>query len=70
MRKRQLTPFGMTVKKRLIEKGMTQIRLAEEIGTSKNYVNLILYGERTGKKYIHKIAAVLDINPDEFRISA
>lgn len=64
MRKRQLTPFGITVKKRLIEKGMTQVWLAEEIGTSNKYLNLILYGDRAGKKYIDKIVSLLDIDPE------
>lgn len=70
MQKRQLTPFGITVKKRLIEKGMTQVRLAEEVGTSNKYLNLILYGDRTGEKYIGKIITVLDIDPEELKKSA
>ncbi len=40
-KKRELTPFGMIVKKALIEKRMTQVQLAEEIGTTKKYLNLI-----------------------------
>lgn len=67
MQTRQLTPFGITVKKRLIEKGMTQVRLAEEVGTSNKYLNLILYGDRTGEKYIQKIITVLDIDPEELK---
>ncbi len=70
MQKRQLTPFGITVKKRLIEKGMTQVRLAEEVGTSNKYLNLILYGDRTGEKYIQKIITVLDIDPEELKKTA
>ncbi|EPR07787.1 helix-turn-helix domain-containing protein [Ruminiclostridium papyrosolvens] len=70
MRKRQLTQFGMTVKKRLIEKGMTQVLLAEKVGTSNKYLNLILYGDRTGEKYIHKIISVLEIDPEELQKSA
>ena len=70
MQKRQLTPFGITVKKRLIEKGMTQVRLAEEVGTSNKYLNLILYGDRTGEKYIQKIISVLDIDPEELKKTA
>ncbi|PYG86708.1 helix-turn-helix protein [Ruminiclostridium sufflavum DSM 19573] len=70
MQKRQLTPFGKTVKKRLVEKGMTQVRLAEEVGTSNKYLNLILYGDRTGEKYLEKIISVLGIDPEEFKKSA
>lgn len=70
MQKRQLTPFGITVKKRLVERGMTQIQLAEEVGTSNKYMNLILYGDRTGEKYIQKIASVLEIDPEELKKTA
>lgn len=31
---RRLTPFGIAVKKILLERGMTQRELAKEIGTS------------------------------------
>lgn len=70
MQKRQLTPFGITVKKRLIERGMTQVQLAEEVGTSNKYLNLIIYGDRTGEKYIQKIASALEIDPEELKKTA
>jgi plasmid maintenance system antidote protein VapI len=70
MQKRQLTSFGKSVKKSLIEKGMTQVQLAEAIGTSNKYINLILYGDRTGEKYISKIVAALELNPEEWKIPA
>ena len=66
-RKRQLTPFGMLVKKTLVEKGMTQVQLAEKVGTSNKYLNLILYGDRTGDKYIGGIAKVLNLDLDSFK---
>jgi len=62
--KRQLTAFGVLVKKTLIEKGMTQVQLAQEVGTSNKYLNLILYGDRSGDKYLHHIARVLDLDPE------
>lgn len=65
MKKRKLTPFGVIVKKKLVEKGMTQVELAEEMGTSNKYINLIIYGERSGKKYIPHIAQILDIDIDK-----
>lgn len=65
--KRRLTPFGMLVKKTLIEKGMTQVQLAEEVGTSNKYLNLILYGDRSGDKYIGGIARVLDLDPESLK---
>lgn len=70
MRKRQLTPFGITVKKCLIEKGMTQVQLAEAVGTSNKYLNLILYGDRSGNKYTWKIASLLDIDLEELQKTA
>jgi transcriptional regulator with XRE-family HTH domain len=70
MQKRKLTNFGKMVKKNLIEKGMTQVQLAQEVGTSNKYLNLILYGERTGNKYTLKIAQVLDIDLEELKKTA
>lgn len=66
-RKRQLTPFGVLVKKTLVEKGMTQVELAEEVGTSNKYLNLILYGDRSGEKYINGIARILDLDLDSLK---
>jgi transcriptional regulator with XRE-family HTH domain len=66
-RKRQLTPFGVLVKKTLIEKGMTQVQLAEEVGTSNKYLNLILYGDRSGEKYLVGIAKVLGLDLDSLK---
>lgn len=65
MEKRKLTPFGIVVKKQLVERGMTQVELAEIMGTSNKYINLIIYGERSGKKYIHHIAEILEIDLDK-----
>lgn len=66
-RKRRLTQFGVLVKKTLVEKGMTQVQLAEEVGTSNKYLNLILYGDRSGEKYINGIARVLDLDLEELK---
>lgn len=59
---RQLTNFGKAVKIRLIEKNMTQVELAGLVGTSKIYLNRIIFGERSGDKYVLKIAKILDID--------
>ena len=64
-RKKQLTPFGLTVRKRLLEIGMTQVELADQVGTTKGYLNKILNGSRSGEKYINKIVIVLGISPEE-----
>ena len=57
----ELTAFGKQVKKRLIDKGMTQVELAALVGCNKQYLHKILYGERSGKKYLDEISKVLDI---------
>jgi len=60
-KQRELTPFGREVKKKLIDKNMTQVELAELIGCKKQYLFKILTGERSGKKYIEAIASILEI---------
>lgn len=47
----RLTPFGRKVRKRLIDKNMTQVELAALLGCNKQYIHKILVGERSGKKY-------------------
>lgn len=61
MAKRALTSYGRTIQKRLIDKGMTQVELAEHVGCDPQYICRILYGERTGRKYREKISKLLDI---------
>ncbi|MBS3994811.1 MAG: helix-turn-helix transcriptional regulator [Alkaliphilus sp.] len=61
MKKRRLTPFGDKVKERLIQMNMTQKTLAETVGTSNVYLSMILYGERSGEKYIDAIKEILDL---------
>jgi hypothetical protein len=46
---------------------MTQVQLAEEVGTSNKYLNLILYGDRSGEKYIGSIARVLGLDLEELK---
>lgn len=60
-RKRELTPYGKSVKHRLIEMNMTQVELADAVGTSKQYLGKILFGERAGTMYLDKINQVLQI---------
>lgn len=57
----RLTSFGKKVRKRLIDKNMTQVELAGQLGCNKQYLYKILTGERSGKKYIDEIARILDI---------
>lgn len=60
-RQTRLTPFGLKVRKRLIDRNMTQVELAALLGCNKQYVHKILVGERSGKKYIEEISRILDI---------
>ncbi|HCO18377.1 helix-turn-helix domain-containing protein [Gudongella oleilytica] len=61
MKRRKLTPFGEKVKRKLVEVNMTQKKLAEALGTSEVYLSMILYGERSGKKYIPGINQILEL---------
>ena len=61
MKRRKLTPFGEKVKQKLVEVNMTQKRLAERIGTSEVYLSMILYGERSGRKYVPQINELLEL---------
>jgi transcriptional regulator with XRE-family HTH domain len=70
LKKRELTPIGVVIRKRLIDEGMSQVELAEQIGTSKVYLNLILHGDRSGKKYLPKIFATLGIDPESIKRTA
>ena len=58
-----LTPFGKLVVKALTDKDMTKTELATQVGTSPQYLSYILFGVRSGKKYIPKIIEVLGIDP-------
>lgn len=70
MKIRKLTAFGATVKKKLIDLDMTQVQLAEAVGTSNKYLNLILYGDRSGEKYKNSIIRVLGLDPEELKETA
>ncbi len=60
-RQAKLTPFGVKVRKKLIDRNMTQVELAALIGCNKQYLYKILCGERSGRKYIEDISRILDI---------
>lgn len=57
---------GKKIKIRLIELGMSQAELAEQIGASRIYMNHIISGYRTGDKYIRAIEEVLGIDLESF----
>ncbi len=64
MRKMNRTGYseiGRLIKRRLIDKDMTATELAMAIGVKPQYLNSILHGQRSGKKYLAQIGEVLDI---------
>ena len=63
--KGKLTKFGKLVVKALTDKDMTKTQLATEIGTSPQYLSYILYGVRSGEKYLPLIVATLNLDPSK-----
>lgn len=65
--KGKLTKFGKLVVKALTDKDMTKTQLAAEIGTSPQYLSYILYGVRSGEKYLPLIVATLNLDPNKVK---
>lgn len=63
MKSRRMTPFGKYVVKTLTDRDMSKTELAVLVGTSPQYLSYILYGERSGEKYLTRIIAVLGLDP-------
>lgn len=62
------TSFGKVIKKRLVDKDMTQSELADAIGTSKAQITRIIYGYRSATNWVDAICQVLDIkDPERFK---
>ena len=59
--KRNYSKLGKQIKKKLIDNDMTAAQLADALGTTPQYLNKILHGERSGEKYIEKIKQFLNI---------
>ena len=57
----KLTAFGREVKKRLIDKDMTQAELADLLGCSRQYLNNILHGRKSGGRHREMIAEIVGI---------
>lgn len=53
--------FGLEIRKKLLELGMTQRELAELVGASEEYIWHITHGRRKGTKYIERIKEVLNL---------
>lgn len=65
MKSRRMTPFGKYVVKTLTDRDMSKTELATAVGTSPQYLNYILYGKRSGEKYLTRIIAVLGLDPQK-----
>ncbi len=61
---RELSPVGKIIKKRLVDINKNQTWLANKVGMNTKYLSLILYGERSGKKYLSDIFNVLGLDPE------
>ena len=68
--KNKLTPLGKDINKNLADKDMSQVELAERVGTSKSYLSRIMRGGKSGEKYLTAICIVLDLDPERYRVSA
>lgn len=60
---KKLTPFGKLVVKALTDRDMSKTELARAIGTTPPYLSYILYGQRSGEKYLPAIIAALELDP-------
>ncbi|GEM_PF-958346 len=65
IKKLPLPPRGIKIKKRLVDKNMTQRDLAKKINMNEQYLADIIRGRRTGNMYIGRIYEELDLDPDE-----
>lgn len=61
--KNKMTPFGKYVAKVLTDRDMSKKDLAATIGTSPQYLSYILYGVKSGDKYLPGIIATLELDP-------
>lgn len=57
--KRKLTPYGIEIKKRLLEKNLTQKEFCEMHGIGQTRLSEMLYGTAPGHKYRKIIEQVL-----------
>lgn len=67
MKCRRMTPFGKYVAKTLTDRDMSKTELAAAVGTSPQYLSYILYGERSGEKYLIRIITVLGLDPQKVK---
>jgi len=66
--KKIYTPFGIAVKKRLLDKGISQTQLESMVGAPHNFLTAVLRGKRPGKKYIPLIATILEMDITKYAV--
>lgn len=59
----KLTPLGKYITKVLVDREMSKAELAKQVGISPQYLNCIIRGMRSGKKYMPYIVKVLELDP-------
>lgn len=57
-----LSPRGVKIKKRLVEKNMTQRALAKMLDMNEQYLADIIRDRRSGNMYIDRIYKVLELD--------
>lgn len=58
---RQYSAFGKRIVEHLVYKDMTAKQLADALGITPQYLNKIIHGERSGRKYVGAIKKILDM---------
>lgn len=61
------TDFSIKVKKRLIDKRMTQKQLAAILGVTSGYVSQTIYGKKNDEALRNRIREILDIKDSRRR---
>jgi len=59
---KQLTPFGLAVKRKLLELSITQKEFCQRHDIPMNRLSEIVYGDRIARRYKKEVARALDIN--------
>lgn len=65
IKKIPLPPRGIRIKKRLVEKNMTQRELAKKLDINEQYLADIIRGRRPGNMYIGRIYQELELKNDD-----
>ena len=61
MSNRVYSSTGKKIKKGLVDKDLSARQLSEMVGTTPQYLNKIIHGERGGNKYMSDICRILGI---------